>query len=76
MAQHALRESSGGEGSMHTPSNGISGSEATHAPRGSGGGEGNMHTPSNGISGSEATHATRDILAAVARATCTRQATA
>ena len=53
---------------MHTPSNGISGIEATHAPRGSGGGEGNMHTPSNGISGSEATHATRDILAAVARA--------
>ena len=33
MAQHALPESSGGEGNMHTPSSGISGSEATHAPR-------------------------------------------
>ena len=45
---------------MHTPSNGISGSEATHAPRESSGGEGSMHTPSNCISGIEATHAPRD----------------
>ena len=44
---------------MHTPSNGISASEATHALPESSGGEGNMHTPSNGISGSEATHAPR-----------------
>ena len=32
---------------MHTPSNGISGSEATHALPESSGGECNMHTPSN-----------------------------
>ena len=44
---------------MHTPSNGMSGSEATQAPRGSSGAEGHIHTASNGISGSEATHAPR-----------------